>query len=279
MFNNREIAILSWATIFFVWAFSRKKIRQSLFQLVKSFISPKIIVPFMLFFIYSSLIVLILRKIHIWNLSNLKETIYWLFFSGIIIAFEIVIDEKTESPIRKTVRDLFAFTIILEFIVNTYVFKLPFEMVFVPTTVILTAIYTYASINAEYKIVEKVFGALLAIIGIAMFVQALIQIYSDFSKFASVNTLIDFVLPPILTVSILPAIYLLLLYASYEMLFTRVDLMLGSTKMRRYAKKLLLFHCSVKVGTVKGILRYRVNMLYETASKKEIRAILFQNKN
>ncbi|MBL7106732.1 MAG: hypothetical protein ISS77_03895 [Phycisphaerae bacterium] len=194
-----------------------------------------------------------------------------------IVVFRVVADETTEKPFRKITKELVAFTIILEFIVNTYVFKLPFEMFFVPTIAILTAIYTYASIKTEYKIVEKILGTLLAIIGMAMFVQALIQIYSDFGKFASVNTLIDFVLPPILTVTILPAIYLLLLYASYEMLFMRLGLMLDSTKIRRYAKKLLIFRCGFKVGAVKDILKYRVNLLYNTASKSEIRSILFQD--
>ena len=277
MFNNREIVTAFWGIIFFGWAFSQKEIRRSLFKAVKIFLSPKIIIPFMLLFIYSFLIVLILRKIHFWSLSNLKETIYWFFFSGMIIIFRVVADETTEKPFRKIIKELVTFTIILEFIVNTYVFKLPFEMFFVPTIAILTAIYTYASIKIEYKIIEKIIGTLLAIIGMAIFVQALIQIYSDFGKFASVNTLIDFVLPPILTVSILPAIYLLLLYASYESLFTRVDIMLDSIEKQRYAKKLLIFHCGFKVGAIKDMLKYRANLLYDTASKKEIRTILFQD--
>ena len=277
LFNNREIAITLRTTVFFGWAFSRKEVRRSIFQLVKTFFSPKIIIPFTLLFTYSFLVVLLFREIHIWSLSNLKETIYWFIFSGIIIAFRSVVDETTEKPIRKIIKELVAFTIILEFIVNTYVFKLLVELFFVPTIAFLTAVYTCATIKTEYKIVEKILGTLLAIIGIAMFTQALIQIYYDFDKFARLDTLTDFILPPILTISILPAIYLLLLYASYELLFIRLDLMLDSTKLQRYAKKLLIFHCGFKVGTVKDMLKYRVNLLYDTASKKEIRTILLQD--
>ena len=277
LFNNREIAIALWTTVFFGWAFSRKEVRRSIFQLVKSFFSPKIIIPFTLLFTYSFLVVLLLREIHLWSLSNLKETIYWFLFSGIIIAFRSVVDETTEKPIRKIIKELVAFTIILEFIVNTYVFKLLVELFFVPTIAFLTAVYTYATIKTEYKIVEKILGTLLAIIGIAMFTQALIQIYYDFDKFARLDTLTDFILPPILTISILPAIYLLLLYSSYELLFIRVDLMLNSKEMQRYAKKLLILHCGFKVGKVKYMLKFRVNQLYNTASKEEIRTILFQD--
>lgn len=277
MFNNREIAIAFWAIILFGWGLSKKEIRKPLFQSVKMFFSPKIILPFVLLFAYSFLIVFLLRELHIWSLSNLKETIYWFIFSGIIITFRSVVDETTKKPIRKIIKELAAFTVILEFIVNTYVFKLPVELFFVPTIAFLTAVYTYASIKTEYKVVEKIIGTLLAIIGIAMFVQALIQIYRDFDKFANLNTLIDFILPPILTISILPAIYLLVLYASYELLFIRVDIMLDSKEMQQYAKKLIVLHCGFKVGKVKYMLKFRVNQLYNTASKEEIRTILFQD--
>ena len=244
---------------------------------MKIFLSPKIILPFALLFTYSFLIVFFLRELHIWSLSNLKETIYWFIFSGIIIAFRSVVDETTEKPITKIIKELVAFTIILEFIVNTYVFKLLLELFFVPMMAILTAVYTYATIKTEYKLVEKILATLLTIIGIAMFAQALIQIYYDFDKFARLDTLTDFILPPILTISILPAIYLLLLYASYDLLFIRLDLMLNSKGMQRYAKKLLILHCGFKVGKVKYMLKFRVNQLYNTASKEEIRTILFQD--
>ncbi len=274
LFNNREIAIAFWTTVFFGWAFSRKEIRRSFFQPVKIFFSPKIIIPFTLLFTYSFLVVLLLRDIHIWSLSNLKETIYWFFFSGVIIAFRIIIDETTEKPIRKIIKELVTFTIALQFLVNTYVFKLPVELFFVPMIAILTAVYTYASFKTEYKIVEKILGTLLGIIGIAMFAQALIQIYYDFDKFARLDTLINFVLLPILTISILPTIYLLLIYATYELLFVHVNIMLDSTELRRYARKLLILHCGFKVRKAKNILKFRVNRLYDTASKKEIKTIL-----
>lgn len=277
LFNDREIAIAFWTTVFFGWAFTRKEVRHSLFQLAKTFISLKIIIPFTLLFTYSFLVVLLLREIRIWSLSNLKETIYWFIFSGLIIAFRSVVDETTEKPIRKIIKELVAFTIILEFIVNTYVFNVLIELFFVPTIAIFTAVYTYATIKTEYKIVEKYLGTLLVIIGIAMFTQAFIQIYYDFDKFARLDTLTDFILPPILTISILPAIYLLLLYAAYELLFIRVDIMLNSKEMQRYAKKLLILHCGFKVGKLKYMLKFRVNQLYNTASKEEIRTILFQD--
>ena len=277
LFNDREIAIACWTTVFFVWAFSRKEIRRSLFQLVKIFFSLKVMFPFTLLFTYSFLVVLFLRYVHIWSLSNLKETIYWFTFSGVIISFTTIIDEKTKRPISKIIKELVTFTIILEFIVNTYVFNLLIELFFVPTIAILTAVYTFATIKTEYKIVEKIIGTLLAIIGILMIIHAIIQIYHDFDKFGRFDTLIDFILPPVLTISILPAIYLFMLYASYELIFIRIDIMLDSKEMQRYAKKLLILHCGFKVGKVKYMLKFRVNQLYNTASKEEIRTILFQD--
>ncbi len=277
MFNNREIATAVWLIIFSGLGLLHKQTRQSIFGVMKIALTPKLVFPFILLFIYSFLIVLFLRKIHLWSLSNLKETIYWFFFSGVIIAFGVVVDEKTERPYRKIIKELTTFTIILEFIVNTYVFALLIELIFVLIMTILVMVYTVASVKSEYKVAEKILGTILAIIGIVIFTQAIIQIYRDFDKFASFKTLIDFILPPVLTISLLPAIYLLQLYVSYESVFVKIDIMLDSKERQRYAKKLLIFHCGFKVKRVKEILKHRANVLYSSASKEEIKTILLQD--
>jgi hypothetical protein len=234
----------------------------------------KIIVPFVILIFYVFFVVLILIKIHIWNLSNLKETIYWFIFSGAITVFSTIANGKVEKPIRKIVKGLITITIALEFIVNTYVFKLPIELVLVPILAILTMMYTYASLKAEYKRVEKFLGSLLAIIGIAILIQALIQVYQDFDKFGHIDTFIDFILPPILTISILPATYVLMLYSCYELIFTHINFLLDNDKeMRRYAKKFLILHYHFRVWKVKN-MRGRVGRLYDGASKEDIKRIL-----
>ena len=165
-------------------------------------------------------------------------------------------------------------TILLEFIVNTYVYKLPIELILVPILAIITATYTYASFKSQYKGVEKLLGSLLAIIGIAIVIQALIQVYHDFDKFGRFDTFTDFILPPMLTISILPAIYLLMMYALYELLFIRVDIVLeNDSEKRRYAKKLLILHCYFRVGKVRKMLN-NAGRLYDGASKEDIRKIL-----
>ena len=274
LFNNREISIAFWATVFFGLAISQKKIRHSFFQVLDTFFSLKIIIPFMLLIFYVFFVVLILSKIHIWSLSNLKETIYWFVFYGAITVFSTIANDKAEKPIKKIVKELITITIVLEFIVNTYVFKLPIELVLLPILAIITATYTYVSFKSQYKGVEKFLGSLLAIIGIAIVVQALIQVYHDFEKFGRFDTFIDFILPPILTISILPAIYLLMLYVLYDSLFIRVNIVLGNdSEKRRYAKKLLFLHCYFQVGKVRKKLN-SASRLYNGASKEDIRRIL-----
>ena len=278
IFNNREIAIAFWTMIFFVWALSKRKIRRSILNLTKSFLSIKIIIPLILLLLYSSLVVLLLRNIHIWKLSNLKETIYWFIFSGAITAFRTIINDEAERPFRKIIRELVTVIIVIEFIVNTYIFSLPIELFFIPMVSILTVIYTYSSLNTEYKKVEHYFGTLLAIIGIIMIVHALAQIFLDFNNFKSFDTLIDFILPVILTISIIPATYLLMLYASYESFFTYIDFVLGdSMKMKRYAKKLLIFHCNFRISKMRNVLKCRVTRLYDTVTKEDIRKILLED--
>lgn len=256
------------------WLLSKKEIKKSLFELLKFALKSKIIIPYLFLLVYSFFAVILLKKFRIWNISNIKETIYWFIFSGVIIVFTAVVDEKTDRPFKKILSELITFTILLEFIVNTYVFKLPMELLFVPLITFLVIMNTFSSSKSEYKIIEKFSGALLSVIGIIMLIYVSVKIYKDFHSFASIDTLIDFIIPPILTICILPAIYLLLLYTFYDSLFIRVGLMLDSTQIQWYAKKLIIFHCGFSINKAKQILKNNVNLLYETASKEKIKGIL-----
>ena len=165
-------------------------------------------------------------------------------------------------------------TIVLESIVNAYVFGLLVELVLFPILAFLTALYTYAALKAEYKKVELILGTILAIIVMAMLTQALVMIYHDFDKFGRFDTFIDFILPPIFMIGILPAIYLLMMYALYDSLFIRVDIALeNDSNRKRYAKMLLIINCYFRVGMLRKMLN-RVNRLYDGASKEDIRKIL-----
>ena len=277
MFNNREIAIAFWLILFSGWALKKIEIRHSLIQLISIFFSPKIFIPFTFLLLYSSLVVLVLFKVNIWKLANLKETIYWFFFSGSIIAFETMIDDKSDRPFKKILMSMITLTLIIEFIINAYVFSLPVELFFIPVITIITGVNVVSNYKKEYREVGKYSNILLAIIGILLLVQALIRIYKDINIFTNISTLIEFILPLILTTSIIPAIYLLLLYSSYDSNFTRVNIMLDSKEMRLYAKKLILLYCKYSLKKAKEINMYRVNYLYSTASKEVIRNILIDS--
>ncbi len=85
----------------------------------------------------------------------------------------------------------------------------------------------------------------MALYGIIVILFALVQVVGDFKNFATIYNLKDFLLSPLLTILILPFIYFLALYATYESLFTRVDLFLRdqNKELKRFTKWQILRTC------------------------------------
>ena len=94
-FNNREIAIILWLLIFLVWALFHKKIRASLFSVLKILTSVRFILLIILMLLYVSLMIYLFRKIGLWDGSMIKDTTLWFF--GVAFIMLINWNKATEE--------------------------------------------------------------------------------------------------------------------------------------------------------------------------------------
>lgn len=85
---------------------------------------------------------------------------------------------------------------------------------------------------------------MLALFGFVLTISAVLQITNQFQSFASVGTLRDFALPPLMTLGFLPFLFALGLFFSYENLFIRLHFFVEGAELVRFAKIriLLTFH-------------------------------------
>jgi len=273
IFNSRELATILWGVLFLGWAFSKSGVRESFKQLVKAFLSIKILVPILLMILYVSLATWCFYKFNIWRISDLKNTILWTFGVGLVFLFNI---DKTEKDnfFKNTAIGSLKITAVLEYLVNLYTFPFLLEFVLVPFVTIVFAMKTVAELDVKYKPIEKLLENVVALYGAAVLFFSISSAIHDSSSFASFESAKSFLLPPVLTILNLPFIYILALYANYESVFVRLSFFNTDEALISYAKKRIILHFHLNL---RRLIRWskRVGTL-KVSSKDEVHQFLHQ---
>ena len=144
-FNNREIATALWLIVFIAWAMGKVDIRKSLAGVVRAFFRFKILVFVCPMLLYVAVVVTLLATIGFWKIYLLKDTIVWFCVVAIAMVMRFVTSEDSEKILLKVLSDNIKIIIFIEFLVNTYTFSLPAELVILPVVALVAALDAVAS--------------------------------------------------------------------------------------------------------------------------------------
>ena len=257
IFNDREIAIGIWILIFSVCAVSNNSKRAAIPGLLKSFFcSLKILVSLALMIGCIALIVFGLSSANFWDMSQLKNTIFW----GLTVAFVSMshLPRMTEDSryFRNAVKDSFKLVVILEFVIAFHTFPLFVELLVVPVASMLVSMQILADGKKEYSGLAVLIDKLVTIFGGVLITYAGYMLVTEPKTFFQTGTLTDFALPIVLTLLFLPFMFILALYACYENAFLRIDFWYGSHALRRHAKRTALFSFHVRTILLRRWLRH-----------------------
>ena len=223
MFNNRELALGLWFFILVIWMLNQKKIRKSIFDIVKLLFGKALFRMITFMIIYVSIIIFFFYKTNFWDLTILKDTIYWVLGVAFVMLFNANKINKNENYFKQVIADSLKLTILLEFLVNLHSFSLFAEILFLPLMLLLVILHTFSDQKDEHKAVQKLTTTLLSIIGFIYLIYAVYQIIIDFDNFITYNNLRSLLIAPILTVLLLPFIYFIALFMQYETIFIRLN--------------------------------------------------------
>lgn len=265
--NNREISISVWVFILFSLAMFKKEFRNSIFSLVKAFTA--IIKFYFIMTLYVLASVLVLYHFNLWNVSLIKETIFWYFGNAFVSITYVDKINKEDDYFKKLMFKYLKLVTILEFVISAYSFSLSVELILVPIIIFASAMSAVASIKKEYYKVEKLFNGLLSSIGLAITLYALSQIFIHFNKFASIDNLTKFYIPPILTVLFSPFIYFFALYLSYEVLFLRLKYFIKNKKIIKYAKWRIAITFHIKLRELNRFAKEYAFLVEENGNENE----------
>jgi hypothetical protein len=132
IFNNREIAAGIWIFLFLVWALRSVEPRAAFSKVLRAFFVKPIIISVVGMLLYIALTLAAFHKIGLWDVSSLKETIFWCFGVAFVMLMNINDVHQDEHYFRKVMLDSLKLVLVLEFIINFYVFNLGVELVLLP---------------------------------------------------------------------------------------------------------------------------------------------------
>ncbi|WP_114750493.1 hypothetical protein [Pleomorphovibrio marinus] len=238
IFNNREIALLLWIAVI-VLVVLLSKLRKSLVPIFKILTSKMFLIIFSLIGAYLYGTILLLKNLEVWQTSNLKDVLFWLFSVGLILVFKIN-EAKSNAYFKGIFLSAIKWTIGLEFIVNLYSFSLFKEIIILPILVFLAMTQAVAEMDEKHKVVSKFLQNVIAIAGLSIFSYSLYKTIVNFDDVLTFQNLVSFLLPSTITVLFIPFVYFLALYSTYESYFIHLDFMTVKKDKVKETKKLIL---------------------------------------
>lgn len=225
--NTREIAIIIWVIIFLIVIFYIKNLRKAALDVVRAFFSTKLIIPFIGMILYISLILYLLSLIGLFNINLIKDAFFWFFIGAIPLFLKAAdIKKKYKNFFRNNIFEFIKLTTVFSFFINFYTFNIIIELILQPVIILIVLLIVVSKSQEKYKPAEKFFSFIFSIIVIYLVFNFLYNIFVNPNGFLKINTGIIYILPPILTITLLPYIYILALYIEYESFYIRLKLLI-----------------------------------------------------
>lgn len=222
LFNNREIAIGFWSAVAIIVLLFIKSMRQSLKTIIGILFCKKFIIFYVVFISFLFLVLSILKWAEVWDISLLKDTIFWVLFVEMPLFTRAIEKAKGGIFFGRLIKENIALSVLLEFFVGFWTFSLWIELILVPLTVFFSFLYAISEQEKKHRPVKKFFDGLMVIWGILLIVNAVQHLFQSPEQFINLDTLKSFLLPIVLLVLNLPVIYGLALYSTYEQIFIRL---------------------------------------------------------
>ncbi|MDO6501216.1 hypothetical protein [Photobacterium sanguinicancri] len=252
IFNNRELVIALWvvAISFYVLKSPKMKdVRKSFKRVIEAFFVKTIMSVLSLMIIYMGTIVYMLSEMGLWNVEQVKNTLFWGASVGLMSLFKLETIKTDENFFKHSVVGNLKLLALIQFVVSVYSFPLLGEVVLVPLLAFIGAMLAIAGTDEKYVAVKRLLEYLLSTFGLLVIGYTIYMLITNFGEIAKEKTLYDFIVPPLLTLFYLPFIFIMMVYSTYEQVSVRLRYSIKSNWLRYTALTcaFLLFNCRTRL--------------------------------
>ena len=237
--NNREIAIALWlilAATYICSAERMSEVRSAFKKLAFVFQSRPLMIVFSLAAVYTVAMVYILLDWELWNIDQLKNTVFWFFSVGLLSIHNLEKIKTAPHFFRNSVIGNLRMLAILQFVIGVYSLPLLAELVLVPFMVVVGMMIPIAESDIKYLQVKKLLNGIVISFGLFTLAYTAYMLATDFKELGQEKTFYDFIVPALLTVMYLPFVFAMMTYSTYETVFVRLQFSVQDRRLRRLAK-------------------------------------------
>jgi hypothetical protein len=267
------MAIIIWLIVFLIIIFFIKSIRNAVFSVIRAFLAIKLIVPFIGMTLYISLILYLLSLIGLFNAILIKDALFWFIIGAIPLFFKAVdIEKKYKKFFRNNAIEFIKLTTFFNFFINFYTFNIIIELILVPVVIVIVLLVAVSKTDEKYKIVENFLNFIIIIIVAYLILNFIYNLFTNPNGFLNANTGLTYILPAILTITLLPYIYILALYIEYDTFYLRLKMVFTDSETYKYVfKKVFKKYNLDFFGLIAFLSEFRIyNMQNNEDINKEI---------
>ncbi|MDQ8195468.1 hypothetical protein QEH59_13615 [Coraliomargarita sp. SDUM461004] len=247
MLDNREISLLFWLAVVLAWGCTHRQIREGLINLLASALKPKLVIGFVMMLAYITSCVLFLWLNGVWDSSNLKATIIWSLTAAALMVGKVISNDATPTKFfGSAVWGGLKLSVVLEFVVQLYVFPLVVELFVVPIAALIGAMIAVCETDEKFAPVKRLLNGVLSILGFTMIAYAAYRLPPEFSNFWQWSTVLSFSLPIVLTVLFIPFLWLVAVAVAYENVFCRLQFFMTDSKMQRFVRRQMYWNFGMR---------------------------------
>lgn len=274
IFSTREIASAVWIFVIIIFLGLKKDIRNAFRKVVKAALNKYIVIPFILLLLYTIIISIIFNNLGIKVTNFIKDIILWFLFAGVPFAYSSINNKNVNLEyFKKYIIDNIKIIAILQFFVSTFTFSLWTELIIVPTITFLLLLESVASTEEKFKQVQKFLSYIISFLGIAILLYALEKALTTYQEIGTLNLLITFFIPFVLSIFYVPFVYIFIMYAKYQILFGRIEFAIDEKNKFKY-KCSLLKNFKLSYKKITYYLKNCVYKLYKNISDDDFNKLI-----
>jgi hypothetical protein len=230
-FNSREKAILFWTVVLvaIVIVKANRDLGESFLAVLRAFAKPKLLLLFGSAALYCAAITFLAKEAGLWHTTALKETAYWFLASGVVLVGNATqADPDDPDYYRDLLRKAVRYTILVEFLVNLYVFPLGVELVLVPILFMFFAmqlVVTHDRGNAEKAL--PIIDGVLVVVGVLLLAYVAVSAVADLGGLLTRENAEKLLLPVALTLALVPLLHMVARVSQWELAKLRKSLRTG----------------------------------------------------
>jgi hypothetical protein len=260
LLNTRETALAIWLFIALVFLIYRQDTRQSLGKVVQAFFNLKIFRWWTAMGIYLSSVVYIFYLVGLWTPNMFKDALFFYLFSATVTFLKANKIAEEKHFFRELLIENLKLGIILEFLIGLYTFSLWVELLLVPFVFILVGIQVFAERDEKFRQVNKLINYIWGIVGLIAIYNVVDSMILHLSDLLSLDNLRQILLTPNLILVLIPFLYVLSLFMTYQTQFISLGFRLQDKSLVHFARRqaMLRFNLDLE-GLTRWVNRWNLS--------------------